>query len=474
MFVGREREQRLLSKEIERQRPSLVVVTGRRRVGKSRLLREATAKHRTVIFQATRLSSELNLEGFKQEVANVLGASEVLNGITTWEGVLNYAGQFASEEQPLVVVIDEFPYLSDTYAPLPSILQRFWDQEVARDGRLNLILCGSAISQMEELLAERNPLYGRATMKLTIRPLPLRDAALFFPHYSGEEQILAHAIFGGTPYYLRLCDPSADLKSNVIDLLLTEGAPLIDEPNTLLQSELRDPAVYSSILFAIATGCNTANEIANRIGRDSTGAITPYLEKLRALDLIRATKSLDANEKARNFRFHINDRLIAFWHWFVRPNLTAISEGQGLDVYDERVAPYLSEYMGKAFEGLCVDHVQQHGKELFGSAAQEIGQIWSGDYDIDVAGTLLDGSVFFGECKWQSEPIGGGVVRTLLERAETTAYGRRAPSRHFILFSRNGFTSEASRMAEDNGSMVLLSPSDMPFAPVPAATPTLG
>lgn len=466
MFVGRRRELARLDEELSRIRASLIVVSGRRRVGKSRLLLEAVQNRRKVFFQAARVSSELNLQAFKRQVSVSLGPSPVLDGIADWEGVFYYISQLSTENQGSpVVVIDEFPYITDSNKGLPSVLQRFWDAEIHKGGGMKLILCGSSISQMDELFAERNPLYGRATMQMIVKPLPLRDAAMFFPDYSAEDLVITHAIFGGMPHYLQLCDHQADLRTNVINLLLSETGALVDEPNTLLQSELRDPAFYSSILSAIAQGCTTTNEVAGRIGRSDTRSLGPYLQTLTRLDLISVSRSMDASEKARNLRLFINDRLIAFWHWFVRPNLTAITEGNGHEVYDSIIAPKFPEYMGYAFERICLDHTKQFAKEIMHSSAQKVGQIWNADYDIDVAGRLLDGAYFYGECKWRSARIDLGIVDTLKKRADLTDYGKEQPGKQFLFFSKNGFKAEVEVLLQSDASVHLLGLDDLVYYP---------
>ncbi|MEK1932611.1 MAG: ATP-binding protein, partial [Pararhizobium sp.] len=159
-FLGRERELKLLRNELEAARPSLVILFGRRRIGKSRFLRELAKGRDEIYFQATRVSSLLNLEQFKAEVGKTIGFKPQLNALSNWEGVLHYVAEHTAEHPGLIVTIDEFPYLLDDEPALPSILQKFWDSGALCQGAMKLILCGSAISQMEELLAERNPLYG--------------------------------------------------------------------------------------------------------------------------------------------------------------------------------------------------------------------------------------------------------------------------------------------------------------------------
>ncbi|MEP7453862.1 ATP-binding protein [Phyllobacterium sp. SB3] len=460
-YLGRQRELTLFRNELDTARPSLIILFGRRRIGKSRFLRELAKGRTEIYFQATRVSSLLNLEQFKAEVAKIVGSRPQLNALSNWEGVFHYVAEHTAEHPGLIVTIDEFPYLLDDEPALASILQKFWDSDALGQGAMKLILCGSAISQMEELLAERNPLYGRKTLSLDMKQLTLTDVAKFFPEYAAEEIIKAYAIFGGIPYYLQLCNSQVSLRQNVVNLLLTETGTLIDEPNTLLQTELREPTFYSSILAAVSDGCNSKSEIANRLGVKADN-IGPYMAKLLALDLISNPKSLDADEKGRNRRYRVADSLISFWHRFVRPNLTAISSGFGEDVYDHVIEPQFSEYMGIKFEGIALEYAKLHIQAILGVPAQEVGQIWGhADFDIDVAGRLLNGAFFFGECKWKRSAIDLGHVRLLRERSEKTTYGKGEIDKHFIFFSRIGFSSEVLDLAKEERQLHLLTPENL-------------
>ena len=462
MFIGRTQEISRLTREFSLARPSLLVVYGRRRIGKSVLLREAAKDRPHVLYQATRVTPALNLDGFKAEIARSLGADPLLNGLGDWLSVLTYLARKARDMPELVVVLDEFPYLVEGDQALPSIIQKFWDAVIADEGKLNLVLCGSMIAQMEDLLAERNPLYGRQTLRLEVKALPLRDAAGFFPDYPAEDRILAYAIFGGVPFYLRLCDPGVSLKENVTNLLLTDTGTLVDEPNVLLQSELRETQRYASILAAIADGCTKLGEIGGRVRdiKDSV-SLSPYMRRLERMRVVRVVHSLDASPRSRDARYFVDDPLVAFWHRFVRPNMSSVMQGFGHDIWRHQVAPRLDEYMGGAFEEICRGHARRHAQEALPSPAQEIGQIWSAHYDIDVAGRLLDGSMLYGECKWRRGAIGADVLETLIERAECTEYGRGVEDRHFILYARTGFKAGVHKRAEEDGRIVLMTPSTM-------------
>jgi len=462
MFIGRTQELSRLRKEFSLTRPSLLVVYGRRRIGKSALLREAAKDRPHVLYQATRVTPALNLEGFKAEIGRSLGADSLLGGLGDWLGVLTYLARRAEEMPGLIVVLDEFPYLTDGDQALPSIIQKFWDAVVADEGKLNLVLCGSMIAQMEDLLAERNPLYGRQTLSLEIKPLPLRDAAGFFPEYPAEDRILAYAIFGGIPLYLKLCDSSASLKDNVTDLLLADTGTLVDEPNVLLQSELRETQRYASILAAIADGCTKLGEISGRVRdiKDSV-SLSPYIKRLERMRLVRSVHSLDADPKSRDTRYFVDDPLLAFWHRFVRPNMSSVMQGFGPEIWRHQVMPRLDEYMGGAFEEICRGHARRHAQEAFPAPAMEIGQIWGADYDIDVAGRLLDGSMLYGECKWRRGAVGADVLTTLIERAGRTRYGRGVEDRHFVLYARTDFTAGVQERAKEDDRISLLTPDAM-------------
>jgi hypothetical protein len=460
-FYGRDTELTELRQEFEADRASLMVLYGRRRVGKSELIREATRALPHVAYQATRVTSALNLEAFKDEIAGALGVDDVLVSLGDWFGVLTYLARKAASLPGLVVVLDEFPYLVEGNPALPSIIQKIWDSGAPQTGCLKLILCGSMIAHMEDLLAERNPLYGRKTLSLDLGPLPLRDAVRFFPRYSADDKLMVYSIFGGIPHYLLLCDPSASLKDNVIRLLLTSTGSLVDEPTVLLQSELRDIHRYASVLAAIADGCTKYGEIIGRIGDTDSKKIAPYIERLERMRLIRAVRSMDATPNARDRRYFVADPLVAFWHRFVRPNLSSVTQGFGLEVWRHKIAPKLQEFMGVAFEEICREHARRHVQERLPAPAQEIGQIWAADYDIDVVGRLLDGSMLYGECKWSQNEIGEGVLDMLIDRANKTAYGRGEDRRHFALYARSGFKEGVRERALGDVSVLLYTPDSM-------------
>ena len=465
-FIGRERDLAVIRKELDATRPSLMIIYGRRRIGKSTLLQEASKGRPAIYFQATRLEEPLNIAAFKNDIGQALGPDAELDGISDWLGVLHHLARRAQKHRGLVVVLDEFPYLADGNPALPSVIQKFWDSGAPKDGALKLVLCGSMISQMEELLAERNPLYGRRTLSLEIKSMLLRECSEFLPGWDPVDLIVAHSIFGGVPFYLSLCNSAQPLAANIERMFLAPGAQLQEEPDFLLQSELREMRRYSSIIAAIANGATKPSEIIGRVaGLKNSAQLFPYMDKLMHMRIVERARSLDADEHSRDSRYAVADPLFRFWHIFVRPNLSAISRGHGAEVWTRKILPNLPSYMGLAFEEVCREHVRNHIQERLDVPAAEVGKIWSKDFDIDVAGRLLDEASFFGECKWENALVGESLKNALSASIACTQYGNDARTKHLLFFSKKGFAEGLRRLAEIDASVHLFELEELVHAP---------
>jgi AAA+ ATPase superfamily predicted ATPase len=460
MFVGRGRELAALADEFGRPGPALVVMYGRRRVGKSTLLQKSVEGRRHVYYQATRITDADSQVLFKAAIAQALGSDPLLSGVSGWEGIFAYLRAVVGDG--LVVAIDEFPYLCEESKGLPSIVQKVWDEMVRAPIPLKLVLCGSHVAFMEDLLAERNPLHGRQTRDLEITPLPFREAGLMLPGWAPDAVLRAYGVFGGMPYYLGMVDPDDDLAGNVRRLVLDGGAALREEPMHLLQAELNAPARYASILRAVADGLTERGEIVNRVMHkdEQTSGITSYIDKLERMRLIRRMYSLDvvAPEKSRNTRYFLDDPFLKFHFRFVLPNASSLQAGHADAVLRLQNEPRMADYMGERFEEICRAWVALYAQERLDVPARVVGKIWSGDYDVDVAGELLDGRRVAGECKWWKKPVGLNV-RGELERsvAANRYYTNTDPV--YLAFGRNGFTPELR--AAESPNLLLMTPADL-------------
>src|SRR5580765_6901324 len=261
-FIGRQRESAFLEELHDSGKPELYVLYGRRRVGKTELLQQFCRRRRAVYFLGAEVREKDNLRGFRDALAASVEFRD-------WTSALQFVGERAKDER-LVLVLDEFPYLCQSSPSLPSEIQRFWDTR-AKKTRLMLVLCGSQVSFMEqEVLGERSPLFGRRTAQRRLEPLAPSDALTFFPKWALRDRVLAYAILGGMPAYLRRFEDQRSLQENLLRECFRPEGYLFDEVQFLLRSELSNPATYNSILAAVARGIDKVGDIALAVGVDST------------------------------------------------------------------------------------------------------------------------------------------------------------------------------------------------------------
>ena len=465
MFINREQELDALERMYYTGKAEFFVLYGRRRVGKTELLLQFCKDKRSIYFLASQLKERDHLRQLTEIAQHVLD-DPLLRNLTfnDWEAALIYFAQ-KSQENRLILVLDEFQYLCEDNAALPSLIQRFWDLH-GKNSNLFLILCGSQISFMErEVLAERSPLYGRRTGQLQLIPLSYRNSGRFFSEYTPKEKIIIYGILGGIPAYLnrfafRFAQHSQETSKKTIEQhikeeLLTPQGYLFDEVNFLLRMELRDPRTYASLLQAIAGDATRLNEISQRVGLETTNA-NKYLSVLRELGLIKRETPLTerAPQKSRKGIYKIADNYLNFWFRFVLPNRSLIESGNADLVYQQMIAPYLSDYMGLIFEDVCCQYMRFYWKEKLKVAPKQVGAHWGSNLEIDILTENIDGSHWFGECKWWEAPIGENVLNRLIEKAA------RAPDKwqqnpRYVLFSASSFTDSLKQRAEKEDVLLI-------------------
>ena len=301
-------------------------------------------------------------------------------------------------------------------------------------------------------MAERSPLYGRRTGQLRLMPLSYRDSGTFFAGQSAQEKLVLYGITGGIPAYLnQLNTTQTTLEQHIKEKLLTPQSYLFDEVNFLLRSELREPRTYASLLQAIAGGATRLNEISQRVGLDPTNA-NKYLSVLRELGLIKRDTPVTERvpQKSRKGLYKIADNYIKFWFRFVQPNRSLIESGNVNLAYQQMISPNLSQYMGSIFEEVCRQYVERYWEEKLKIAPIRVGAHWESDLEIDVLTENVDGSHWFGECKWWNAPVGENVLNRLIENAAKVGDQWKQTPR-YVLFSANGFTAALRQRAAKEG-----------------------
>ena len=463
MFVNREAELGWLEERCQSKQAELLVLYGRRRIGKSALLRESCRGKAHVYFVASQVREPDNLDQFREALATAR-PDPLLDSLrfNSWDGALAYVTRLAEKER-FVVVLDEFPYLCQDNPALPSVLQRWWDT-VGRTSRLMLVLCGSQIGFMErDVLAERSPLFGRRTGQSQLGPLLPWDTARFFPDWSARDQLTAFGVFGGVPAYLERVNPGEALKPNLLREALRPQGFLYDEVHFLLRTELTQITTYLSLLKAVAGGATRITEIATRAGIPATAA-SRYLTTLRELGLVRRDVPFTERhpEKSKRGLYLVADPFVAFWCRFVLPHQSLIQSGQGETVWREFIRPQLDTHLGIVFEEVCRQYVLRRWAAVHGATPVRVGRVWAGDYDLDVVAELADGrsrSLLVGECKWWKAPVGVNVLRELRDRATRLGSELKRQTR-LAIFSLSGFTDELRAVAKQEG-VVLISAEDL-------------
>ena len=458
MFLDRERELDGLRQRYEAGGAELFVLYGRRRVGKSALVREFCRGKPHAYFLASQVRERDNLDQF-QEALTAARPDALLESLrfNSWEAALAYLTRLG-ESEPFVVVLDEFPYLCQDNPALPSIVQKWWDT-AGKSSRIFLVLCGSQISFMEhELLAERSPLYGRRTGQEHLRPLLPWDAARFFRDYSVRDRLASYGILGGIPAYLERFHPNQSLKANLMREALNPQGFLYDEVHFLLRTELTQITTYLSLLKAVAGGAARITEIASRAGVPATAA-SRYLGTLRELGLIRREVPFTERhpEKSKRGVYVVGDPFVAFWCRFILPHQSLIQAGQGETVWREFIRPILDTHLGVIFEEVCRQYVLHRWADVYGATPRRVGRFWAGDHDVDVVAELASGQerqVLVGECKWWKAPVGRNVLEELRERARLLQARLQGDIR-LAIFSLSGFTDEL-RSAANRGDVTLV------------------
>lgn len=446
-FVNRESELSRLHECYTSGEAEMVVVFGRRRLGKTQLVQHSIGdRDDAIVYQATETTPQVQLDEF------VDIAAESFPGITqikqNWEALLGYLG-----EQGAIVVLDEFPYLIDADESLPSVIQRFWDQRFQHTTG-TLVLVGSSISMMEEAtLLGSSPLYGRFTAKLDLRPLEFAAAQRFVPDgYTPEEQIFTWGIFGGVPYYLDGVDLDRDLPTVINEEVLSQRGYLHNEPEYVLRTELTDPNRYFAILTAIAAGKTASNEIAQAVGIEGK-QISTYTQKLERLRLVeREVPITEEKATSRRGRYRILDPLFRFWFRFVYGNEDRYDR-LGEDGFEAVIEPELPDFVSPEFERLSQDALPQLYPE---KTFLDVGRWWYDEHEVDVVGFTVDGAIVVGECKFTNAPLDYSALAALEDHAAeirwTPDTGGDAET-EYALFTRSGTTQAVQEAATERDDL---------------------
>lgn len=461
MFYCREEELRTMNNRYKKDHFECVVIYGRRRVGKTALINEFCKGKPTVYFSALNASSQENLEALSKAIYTCQNSdSTSAPTYRSYEDALEAITGMAMEKR-LVFVIDEYPYLAKAEKSISSRLQHIIDHSW-QGSRIYLILCGSSMSFMEyQVLGYESPLYGRRTAQFKIQALTYREITEFHPELKAADQALLYGVTGGIPHYINKLDVESNLDEALLDNLFSTSSYLFEEPENLLKQELREPAIYNSVISAIAAGASHSNEISTKVGLES-GVCAKYLKVLLDLGILK--KETPITEKpGKKTIYAIDDNFFRFWYRFVPRNMSVISAGRMRLIYEQAVKRFYPDYMGLVFEKMCQEYLLRYAKDL-PILLSNVGQWWGTDsktrkeVQIDIVGAPVDGNEYLiGSCKYRNEKIGIEELELLRRYA---AVFRQNGIFHYFIFSKGGFT-QALLEAEMQGEVTLLTLEDL-------------
>ena len=460
MFIGREKELNALEKLYISNKFEFVVIYGRRRVGKTALINKFLDDKKAIYFMGVESNTKQNLENFSKSIIEYDSGIETETSFLSFQAALEYVFKLSQKER-LILTIDEFPYVAGSSKSLSSTLQLLIDK-YKDSSKLMLILCGSSISYMEDhVLAYKAPLYGRRTAQMKIMPFDFEETCHYFKKFSNEEKALIYDIVGGTPQYLIQMDDTLSVEDNIKNTFLNPISFLYEEPINLLKQEVREPAIYTAIITAIAKGASRMSEISNQIN-ENTNVCSAYIKTLMNLGIIQ--KETPYGEKASHKAIYsIEDNMFRFWYRFVLENNSIIARG-ATDLVYKRIEPKLSDYMGKIFEDICKQYLW---KQLLTNKCPveftSLGRWWGNDpiekcqTEIDIMGEQDKNTALFAECKWTNEKVNQSVLETLVKRSKLFSYKYI----HLYLFSKSGFTQGCIDQANKMGNVTLVSYTDI-------------
>jgi AAA+ ATPase superfamily predicted ATPase len=450
-FIARERELKLLQKEWESDKARLLILYGRRRIGKTRLVTHwmETFKPRALYWVAEPTSSKDQLRSFSQALFNFESNSVVPDDFSysTWNQTFEQAARIAKQER-MALILDEFTYLMALEQGIAGILQNVWDHHL-QHSNMFLIVSGSHVGMMERgVLAYQAPLYGRATSRLMLQPLPFKATKSFFPKYRPDERVALYAVFGGVPAYWQQFNPGISLDKNIRENLLGDANLLQDEPRLLLQDFVSEIHNYAAILRAIAQGYRTPREIASSSGLNARH-ISMYLSTLISTGFVERRVPVTEQASSRLGRHHITDPFLRFYYRFLSRRQSQLALGIDDQTLAE-IKKHLVDFIGThTWEELCREWLlRATGQKILPFLPDQVGSIWNREAQIDVAGVnFMEKTLILGECKWDRHPMDLDVLRKLIEKTDKALPAEGRWKVFYVGFARKGWKEDAIQFA---------------------------
>lgn len=452
-FVGRKQELEDLNRLYQSNRPELMILYGRRRIGKTRLLTRwmETAQVRALFWVAEPTSSADQLRSFSQTIMRFQSPQaqpSMEMSFGNWRTAFEALAQLAVNQR-VAVIIDEFTYLLAAEPAVSASLQHAWDH-VLSNANVMLVIAGSHLGMMQrQVLSYQAPLYGRATANLLLQPMPFGDTRAYFTSYRADERVALYAMLGGVPAYWQRFNPRRSISANIRSELLRFSSSLHDEPRLLLADFLSEPHNYVSIFRAIASGAGTPKEIAAYTGIDAK-QVPQYLNVLSNTGFISRRTPVTQLTSSRQGRHFITDPFLRFYYRFLARRQSQLAMGieeQALAEIKRHLLDFIGTY---TWEELCQEWLMRAGKhDRLPFVPDQVGSSWTKHAQIDVVGiNRMEKTLFLGECKWSPKVMGRDVLENLVDKTDEFVPSDGVWRVCYLGFARGGWDKLARQYAE--------------------------
>jgi len=456
-FIGRRDELSLIDRLWDSQDAELIVLYGRRRVGKTRLLTHWMHQHQRqrpgLYWMAEPTSAVDQLRSFSQALANYTDPDEEAPldfTYANWEQALRQV-TLLSKVKRMALFIDEITYLIDINPDIVGTLQKTWDHRL-KNSNILLALSGSQMGVLEKnLLNYRAPLYGRATSTVKLRPLPFGVTSRYFPNYTSVERMAVYTIWGGIPAYWERIDPNKSVMENLLEQLRPSNAWMLDEPRLLLQEFLTDMYNNVGIIRAMAYGARTLKEIGDRNGLSSTH-MSSYLSVLRDTDFVERIVPVTQRErKSRLGRYVVTDPYLRFYYRFLAAYQSKLAMGQQQEVMKSIEENLPSFIEANTWRELCQEWLlKASDRGEIPIPVLAVGGEWKRKFEVDVVGIDEENrSIVMGCAHWRSDGLTGlDAIRELVQLTGSVIPRNEAWRIFYLGFSANGWSTAVQKEAE--------------------------
>lgn len=431
MFLGREKELKMLSDYYDSSTFEFGVIHGRRRVGKTTLLKESIKGRKSLYLLAQQANSKTNLDLFSKRYGELLGVGQI-----TYDSFFDFFEAIFKEDQ-LIVILDEFSYLTEVDASIESVLQGLIDTYKEMTS-IKFIISGSEIGMFNNHFSVSKPLFNRQTFSYHLKECDYLESSLYYPKFKPEDKVRAYAVFGGLPYYLSQIDDGLSIEENIKRLITNENARFSNEVNMLLHTELRSIQEYQSVLQAIHSGSTKLSEIDSKSRIQDTAKTSKYVKKLMELEIIEKEYKFLENPNSKNHLYRIKNNFIAFHYHFVWKNQASRVLMTSDDFYDTFIKDDLEQFVSLRFEKIGEQYLIRKYKSRNHEPIMNIGRYWYNDrktktdFEIDLC-VQTKKHIHIYECKWTNSTIGESIVNQLIEK------GRYLDANKYGAFSKNGY-----------------------------------